>query len=163
MCKSIWDTNCARWRADTLWSLRLTPSNSTTQNLEFSPLGTLGMITTVTAHNALTFPYSKKTTFEQTKATEKCQWSRTGGCKTNPCGTLQSHYCVVPAKTSAQRQSLALGMAPQWENFSSFEKSLQVKHLVYEPLCLTSLSCEKYDPEHSSSLSLALDPSAWGS
>lgn len=116
MRKSIWDTNYARWKAHTLCSLRLTPSNSTTQNLEFSPLGTLGMITPIITHNALTFPHRNRTTSEQTKATEECQWSRIGGCKSNHCGSLQSHDCVVAAKPSAQKQRLVLGTAPQcWE------------------------------------------------
>lgn len=116
MCKSIWDTDYAKWKAHTLCSLRLTPSNSITENLEFSPVGTLGMIITIITLNALAFPYSNKTTFEQTKAAEKRQWSRAGGCKTNHCGSLQSHDCTVAANTSAQRRRLVLGMAPEcWE------------------------------------------------
>lgn len=107
MCKSIWDTNYARWKAHTLCSLRLTPPRSITQNLEFSPLGALGMITTIIAQNALTFPYSKETTFEETKASEKWQWSRTGGWKTKHCGTPEAwlgcasqHLCPETAPCS---------------------------------------------------------------
>lgn len=74
MCKSIWNTNYARWKAHTLCSLRLTPPNSITENLEFRTLGALGMITTIITHNALTLPHSKETTFEETKASEKWQW-----------------------------------------------------------------------------------------
>lgn len=69
---------------------------------------------------------------------------------------------VKPTPVELSRAIIVLCQPKPLPRDRAFEKSLQVKHLVYEPLCLTSLSCKKYDPEHSSPLSLALDPSAWG-